>query len=288
MAYKFITYGLVLLSTQLMGAACCGGGANLPNLIVGDYKAQFSFSASHSAVTHSVDSDGKFIKRNKSNQEFSETFNFMGAFQFSDFWQAGVTLPIKKNSYKDEQKVESSSGLGDVKLQLAYEFLPEYAYSWWQPRGFLFFQHSLANSKSTYDAEKKHTTDALGTGFQKTSFGFSFLKISGSFDFLTMSEFHHSWSRGISLGDGQELYISPGQGYSVVLGAGFSPKSGPTRYGVSFTKSHENKKRFSGEFESVTSEKDTYEIGVNLGHIRGENSYILGYADPLVLILFIF
>ena len=68
MAYQFVIF-LFFVSTQAFSAACCGGGVGLPNIITGDYKAQYGFSYANKAVTHTTSETGDFLSRDKNNKE---------------------------------------------------------------------------------------------------------------------------------------------------------------------------------------------------------------------------
>lgn len=279
MANKPLTLFLLsLFSVDAFSAACCGGGASLPNLITGDFKAQMTMSASNSAVTHSVDEDKNYKLRDKNSREVSESLTLMGAYQFDDFWQVGLSIPIKKNTYKTKDDSETSSGLGDLKLQLAYEFLPEFSYSKWKPRGFIFIQHTFNNAKSTHEVNKEHGTDALGKGFHTSSLGFSLIKIKRNFDFSFMTEYHRGLERSFKNGE-QKYTIDPGTGYSMLLGLGYSPRNGSLRYGMNLVQSIENKSTTSGDIESKSAGKESLELGFNLGYMLGENSVVLSYTD---------
>jgi hypothetical protein len=276
MGFKSLVYISCLISLEAFSAACCGGGASLPNLITGDFKAQLTLNASNSAVTHRVDSDGNYIKSDKN--EITESLTLMGAYQFDDLWQVGVSIPYKKNTYQKGDVNESTSGLGDLKLQVAYEFLPEYSYSKWKPRGFVFIQHTFNNAKSTHEFDKEYVTDALGKGFQTTSIGTSFFKIIRSFDISIMGEFHRSQVRSFSSND-QNITIKPGDGNSLLVGGGYSPRNGNLRFGLNLVSSSENESITTGDVSEKSTSKETLELGINLGYMLEENSYVASYTD---------
>jgi hypothetical protein len=279
MAYKSLVFLTITLFAQdVLAAACCGGGASLPNLITGDFKAQVSVLASNSAVTHSIDKEGGFNKRNNDSREVSESMTIMSAYQLDDLWQVGLTIPMKKNTYKTESTSESSSGLGDLKLQIAYEFLPEYSYSKWKPRGFIFLQHTFNNAKSTHESKKDHGTDALGKGFNTSSLGISFFKIKKNLDFTFMAEYHQSEQRNFT-NQNQNFQVKPGAGYSALLGLGLSPKNGNLRYGMNMVSAIERPTKTNGDIKSTSAGKETLELGLNLGYMLGDNSFVASYTD---------
>ncbi|MFT6632094.1 MAG: hypothetical protein ACJAS4_002056 [Bacteriovoracaceae bacterium] len=271
-----------LLNLEAMSAACCGGGAGLPNLITGDYQSQLSFVGSNSAVTHTVNNDGKFIKRDKDNEEVKEVFTLKAAYLFSELWQAGFEIPVIKNTHRLLSKEESTTGIGDLKLQVAYEFLPEYSFSRWKPRGFIFFQQNIINAKSVYDSDEELGTDALSTGFNTTNLGISFVKIISQYDFTLTGEIHTSTKRRFKSSN-NDTTIKAGNGYSYSLGAGLSPKNGDLRMGTTLYYSYEGSKYFTGDRVHTSGEKEFYQLGLNLGYKVENNSYIFSYSDQSFL-----
>lgn len=281
MGTKYLIAILITLSSiplNLFAASCCGGGASLPNLITGDYRAQFTINLSNSGVTHTTNDNGDFIRRDSSNLEVSETMTLMAAYQFSNLWQAGISIPVKKNTHSIADIEESSTGLGDIKGQIAYEFLPEYSYSKWKPRGFIFLQQTINDSKSTYDAKKNLSTDSFGSGGKYTSIGISFVKIISTMDFSFMSEFHHAPSEKIKKNN-KNFRFFPGEGHSYLIGGGVSPKNGNLRIGGNILFSHTNSSWIKGDINSTSSVKEYLEGGLNLSYKHAEQSYIMSYTD---------
>lgn len=282
MALRALVLIFSFSSLGAFGAACCGGGASLPNLITGDHKSQVSLNFANSAVTHNVASSGKFVQKDDSSQEITETITLRAAYAFSELWQAGFSAPFKKNTYKEKSLTETSSDIGDLKLQFGYEFLPEYSYSRWKPRGFIFIQQSIINSTSVHESKKGHGTDAISSGFSKSSLGISFIKIIKTVDLAFISEYHVSKARSFSSGD-DTFEVDPGDGYSALFGAGISPKNGSLRYGFNIVYASESAQKTTGDRISTSSEKLTVDLGFNIGYAKGENSYILSYSDQSYL-----
>jgi hypothetical protein len=281
-ANKLITLIFLFSSLEAISAACCGGGAGLPNLITGDYRSQFSIVGSNSAVTHTADDEGNFIRRDKENQEVKEVLTLKVAHLFSELWQAGFEVPLIKNTHRLSSKEETTSGIGDLKFQVAYEFLPEYSFSRWKPRGIIFIQQNVINAKSVFESEEELGTDALGTGLDTTSLGLSFVKIISTYDFTFTGEVHRSSKRTFK-GLTNELTVGEGKGHSYSFGAGFSPKNGDLRLGSSLLYSFEAGKKFSGDKISKSGEKEFYTAGINLGYRVDSTSYIFSYSDQSFL-----
>lgn len=271
-----------LLVSEVLASACCGGGSSLPTLITGDYQGQLVLSGSNSAMTHDSTVQGKLRKRDGNNQEVIETLTLSAAYLVSPYWQVGLTLPYKLNTRRTSKYEESSRGLSDIKAQVAYEFLPEYSFSLWKPRGYLFLEQTFPNSKSVYNAEKPLRSDSLGNGFYTTALGLSFVKAVSHFDFLVMTEIHKAFKRNFEE-NSEALSVRPKLGGSLLLGAGYSPFNGNLRLGWTLLYSKEGGREVQGE-ELITSEASSFwEIGANASYLFGDVSLSLGYRDQSFL-----
>lgn len=155
-----ISFLILLLPKAVMSAACCGGGFAIPSLITGDDKAQLTTSYSYSKIHTDVFSNGIWQRRNSTDA--STVYKIEGAHIFADRYQAGFSLPIQTRNL-DGAQGGSSTGLGDVSGQLGYEYLPDWNYSPWRPRGIGFISLTLPTGKSIY--ESTTGLDSRGRGF---------------------------------------------------------------------------------------------------------------------------
>ncbi|HWU43973.1 MAG TPA: hypothetical protein VN132_11065, partial [Bdellovibrio sp.] len=167
---SLIFLSALLLSIKVYAASCCGGGFAFPALILGDDKALFTSSFSYGSVTDDVLPNGKWIHRADNNQ--SETMKIDGAYLISDLWQTGMSVPVVSRQIDKED----SMGLGDISINLGYEFLPELSYSEWKPKGLAFLQITLPTSPSVYDATNILAADSRGRGFFTLGPGMVFTK----------------------------------------------------------------------------------------------------------------
>lgn len=276
--YSLIAILLYLASSSSWAAACCGGGASLPSLITGDNRAQVVLSGSNAAITHDVNPQGEIAKRRENNQEVIETLSLSAAYLVSPLWQIGLTLPVKMNTHRNSFREESSAGLGDIKARVAYEFLPEYGYSKWKPRGYIYLKQSFAHSTSTYEAQKPLRSDSLGNGFSTTALGFSFVKIISNLDFLLMSELHLPFKNEFQQ-ENDSITVRPSLGGSFLLGAGISPWNGDIRFGGTLLYSREGSREISGPIDSVSEKVYFWEGGINVSYLMDSYSLNLFYKD---------
>jgi len=278
MGIRALTFLLLILSFKGFAASCCGGGVIMPLLITGDYRAQFNFTASNSAVSYSASEEGLFKERDGTNQEVINTFTFRGAYQVSEYFQLGLALPIQNNNRKTLNREESSTGLGDIRLQLAYEFLPELSFSFWKPRGFIFLNQIFPTSRSTYDSISPLRTDSHGGGFFKTSIGIGLVKNIKSMDFQLMGEIHQGVERSF-----EKITVDPSGGHSFLLGFGYSPGQGNLRLGSALLYSYEGAPEINGQINTLAQSKYFWELGLNANYLIGSYSIMAYYSDQTFL-----
>ena len=267
--------GLLFYSGLGWTAACCGGSSTLPTLITGDYRVQLSAVGSNSAITHKADPSGNIVKRQSGNKEVREALTLTGAYQLSERWQMGARAPIRFNTYETETTKEQSSGLGDLSVVGSYEFLPEYSFSLWKPRGFAFLGQSIPVSNSAYDSTKPLQTDVISSGFFTTTVGLAFVKAIAPYDFIVMGEYRRGFRRSFENG----VSVRPGDGVSLLLGFGWSPNSSRFRYGFGMSYSYFDSNEIQGK---VGSAKPSHylEGSVSVSYLVSENHSLTGsYLD---------
>lgn len=272
-----LTVAFFLASTA-HGASCCGGGAGLPTLITGDYRGQIGLFASSTIIKSDSNAEGKVAKRGKNNHEMSEVFSLSAAYLVSPLWQVGITIPYKMNTRQAHSYSESSQGLGDQKIQVAYEFLPEYFFSPWKPKGYIYIEETFPTSKSSYDADKRLRSDSFGNGFFLTSLGISLVKKIGDIDLLFMSEIHHGLKRSFFQND-EFINVRPGAGGSILMGGGFSFQDGAFRSGANILYSREGGRKLYGSTTILSEPSYVWEASLVLTYQIKNFSLSLTYKD---------
>ncbi len=126
MAYQYVA--LFLFSLNALASSCCGGGANLPNIILGDRQWETKFSYTNSAITHESNADGE-VDRLTSKNEVTETLSLKASYLYDDYIQLALDLPFKKRTAKTASTESSKEGLIDPSIQLTYESLPVIGYT---------------------------------------------------------------------------------------------------------------------------------------------------------------
>lgn len=209
---------LLFTNSYAFGAACCGGGLSIPSLINGDDKAQLALTYSHTdVVVDSVDSSGVWRKSEEHSR--ASSYKLEGAHIFSDRWQVGGSLTIVQREFASEQ----SSGVGDTAGLIGYEYLPDWDYNPYRPKGLGYFQITLPTGRSKAESENG-ALDSRGNGFLALGVGNLLSKIIGRWDGFANLDMHRSFPKSFSNSQyGGTLY--PGWGANWGFGSGYSLKA---------------------------------------------------------------
>ena len=222
----------IVAPIKVFGAACCGGGTSFPSLILSDDRAQLGITGSVAKTIGDAPVAAKPVFRSSSDQEWVQSYSLDAAFLISDRWQLGGALPYVGRSRSTSSLKASDWGLGDVSGTVGYEFLPEFSYSRWQPRGFSFFQLTLPTGGNVYESQDTFAVDAKGYGFYALSAGVFLIKSWGAWDSSFRLAINSSLNRAFKASDGSTIYIRPGLNGSVAFGGGYSPGGGDFRVGI--------------------------------------------------------
>lgn len=229
--FLFLFSVLSLATDCAWSAACCGGGFAAPAVIVGDNKAQLTTSYSFAdVVVDNVDSLG--IWRKWDEHQKVQTVKIEGAHIFADRWQAGFSLQTILRS----RLGESYSGLGDLSTSVGYEYLPDWNYNPYRPKGTGYFQVILPTGKSRADSELGGL-DSRGNGFFALGLGTFLSKSIRKWDVFSSLEVHRSLSKNISNSQITGT-LKPGWGSNFSLGGGYNVKD--YRFGSSISWTYED------------------------------------------------
>lgn len=267
----------LLLKCQAWGSACCGGGVAAPSLILGDDKAILTNSFSYGTITDDVSANGVWRKRDE--QSVIQSYRLEGAHIYHDRFQFGGSLPLVSRS----RRSQDSAGLGDVALTAGYEFLPEWSYSSWKPKGLGFLQLTLPTGRSIYESDEEEQLDARGRGFWALGAGAVFTKIIGKWDLFTSGEWHKSFSKKVNSPQAQgRLNLEPGFGGTAQVGVGYNVSH--YRVGTSLQWYHEDEIKISGALEDKKAlERYTTAMLTGSYLYSDEWSASLSYADQTVM-----
>ncbi len=270
----FFNIAVIFFSEQSFAAACCGGGFATPSLISGDDKAQLTTSYSVGEVTESVDARGVWKKWDEHQKV--QTFRIDGAHLISDRWQAGFTLPVIQRSYSEQ----THSGLGDTSAAVAYEYLPDWDYHPYRPKGIGFMQLTLPTGKSKAESENGGL-DSRGNGFWALGVGTLLTKIISHYDLYSSFEVHRSFGKKFSNSQVSGT-LNPGWGGNFTLGGGYSFLK-VWRAGTAITWSYEDPLKIQGNLNSKGFAERYATATLNLSYlIDTQWAGTLSYTDQTV------
>ena len=239
----------LLAAIPAHAATCCGGSFAAPSLITSDDNAQATVSFSQARVIDDVYENGKWSAR--SNPEYAQSLKVEAAHLLSDRWQAGGSLPVIRRQRDAQESTDESWGLGDASADVAYEYLPEWSYSVWKPKGVGFLQLTAPTGKSANESTQTTALDVRGRGFWSVGLGSVLTKLVYPFDLQMTWEVHRSFPRDVSSTAGVDRTLIPGWGGSFYLGAGWS--RGDIRIGGGLSWNYEDAIRTS---DSSTNPSD--------------------------------
>ena len=116
------SFAFLSLFNQAMAGSCCGGGSSSTELMIGDTKSVWRTHYIDQTILADTDQSGKIKYRPENQLESLRTFSLSFSQRINSFWQWGANIPIVDKTRKIENNWESLSGLGDIKLNIGYEF----------------------------------------------------------------------------------------------------------------------------------------------------------------------
>jgi hypothetical protein len=257
------------LSRFVFAAACCGGGAAIPGLITSDDRIQTTVSIANSFVRADATVGGQLQTRSSNDIENAQNLRADFSKLLSDRWQWGVTVPLSRRSRSRDSFSTQSTGLGDVSLSLAYEWLPEWSYSAWKPKSLVFASAILPTGTSVYESRLPFAIDSRGRGYFGISVGTLFMKTWGSWDSVIVAETHRFFPRTISTELGA-LNLMPGWGARCVASAGWSPGRSNWRLGASATWDWEEGVGTSGLVDGLGSSVTLFTTSIQVSWMVSE------------------
>lgn len=267
---------VLLWSTMIWAATCCGGAGALPSLITGDERVLLGTSWAQSALHTRVSSNGVWRRQNQ--RDDTQTLRLDYAQIFQDRFQYGVSLPLMMRT-TELQKQESSSGMGDVNIQMGYEYLTDWDYSEWQPRGVGYVVSTLPTGLSKY--ETNVPAETRGKGFYSLGAGTVFTKQWSHWDSVLGIEIRHGFSRHFdsSIFSGE---VQPAWGKAASIGAGY--QIGNFRCGSMMSWNEEDQKQISSS-TLPNEDIERYATGsVTIAYSTPDFwNYTVSYADQTIL-----
>ena len=249
-ALIFLCFGFCQnLTSAAHSAEYCNQGLISPILIVGDNESQFTALATFgSLVSGHTDNNGDYP--NAPNHAIDKTRVLDGETLLSDRVQAGFTLPVVELSNPGSDV----SGLGDFTTRIGYEYLTDWTYNPFRPKGIGFLELTLPTGKTKFESSLGEL-DTNGNGFWSVGGGTLLTKVVEDFDVFLSLEAHRNFSKSINTTQlSGTLY--PGTGGSMGFGVGYTLDA--FRFGAALSWSLESPIRFSGLNTQFESEFERY------------------------------
>ena len=265
-------------------APCCASSAAVPALIAGDQARQLGVSVSQGAVIGDAFDVGLPEFRADDSRDFTQTATFDAATLISDRWQVGAQLNVIHRTIDQGATRTESTGLGDVRLSTAYEAWPEFSFSKWTPRGYVFAQITAPTGRSINDSQTLSTVDARGQGFWQAGIGTLLMKRWSSWDIYVLPELHASPGRSFSGIIGQ-TDVSSFWGGSFALGTGYSPGAGALRFGFRLQPAFRSSRTStSNDVISDVPNQIVWNTALEAGYLVSDDWMInAGYTDQTLL-----
>lgn len=261
----------------VLSSPCCGAGFTVPSIITTEDKAQLSMSYTRSRIHADVFTSGEWRERAKNSN--IEIYKLEGALIFSDRYQVGASVPFQKN-HQSGNLGGDSQGLGDISLQLGYEYLPDWDYNPYRPKGIGYLSLILPTGKSIYESREGNGFDSRGRGFWGVGVGTVLIKKWGMWDLNTNFEVHHSFAKKVNHPP-IEGKVKPGVGGSAALGGGLNWKN--IRLGGLINWVYEEAIDVEGKVNSEGAPRRYASGSVLLSYMFPDNqSVVISYSDETI------
>lgn len=272
-------YSLVFCGA-VHAAPCCSSRTAAPAIISGDDQARLALSTSQATVIGDAPDEGIAVFRSGNVSEVTQLLRLDGSMILTDRFQLGLGVPLIRRQVRSATSKAEATRLGDLSLSSAYEALPEWTYSTWKPKGFVFAQLTLPTGRSLYESTATNAVDATGRGFFSVSSGGLFTKSWERWDAFLLPELHYSFTRTF-----ESVTVAPGFGASIAVGGGFSPESGSSRYGIRIQPAFDQGKQVRADGgESRSGAQKSWTVSLDWSYLLSADwSFQVSYADQTLL-----
>ena len=248
----------------------------MPSIITGDDKAQITTSYSYSNLDTRVLTSGVWKKQK--DLDTTQTLRLEGAHIFNDRYQAGLSIPVLTKNQEGLAGGEAS-GLGDAQALVGYEYLPDWDYNPWRPKGIGFLTLIAPTGSSQYDSDTLYTN--RGRGFWSLGAGTILTKNWVQWDVLGTVEIHKRFAKTVN-NENFQGEVTPGWGHSIAIGGGYNFQN--LRLGTSLSWNNEDAITDGGK-NIYTFDKERYATLAILASYTFQQNWAgtLSYADQTLL-----
>jgi hypothetical protein len=275
----FYLFSFIFLSFYIHASSCCGGGSSSSLIITGDNKAEMSLGYSKRFDIGQSNQDGFAVLNAEKNLDHSQNINFQSEYQITDRVQLGTRFSIVDKSIVKSGMKENTKGLSDIEIQSTYEYLPDFTYSEYRPRGFVYIKLSIPTSKNLYNSTSSVFSDVRGTGIYSLSAGNFFIKKINSYTFKLTFEWSHLFGKSYPYFKSHDY-----DKFNIPLGLAFTPLNTDFTFGLTDTFNYQFGKKLSGEINSNSPYEYFWDLSLFVNYSPNRNDlWSLSYSDSTLI-----
>lgn len=270
---------LIFLPKILYASSCCGGGSSSSMIILGDNKQEWSLGMTYRNDLGQTDKLGNPHFNNSSTVDQQISLNFQYQRQVNDLFQLAAKSSIIQKRMKKQGRSEKNQGLGDIDLQANYEFLPEYTYSLYRPRGFIYSKLTIPNSRSLYNSRSPIFSDVRGNGLYVFSLGISLNKKIAQYLLKAGFEVQHLFGQNFPEGR-----LNSYHKFIVPFGITYSLEGLPLSIGLNSTWNYQDQKKLEGHYASTSSSEYFWDLNAFINwSINRQETLGISYSDSTII-----
>jgi hypothetical protein len=248
-------------------------------IITSDNQKEISLGYSHRTDIGQTNSDGKSTFNNSQIIDEKNSLNIGTSFLIKDQWQFGIKTSLVEKTVQKSGIKETNKGFSDIDIQGSFEYLPEFNYHPYKPRGFVYFKTTVPTSQSIYDSESKILSDVRGSGLYSVSMGNFLIK---KFDLITLkfgTEFSYVFGKNFN-----SYKLKDFQKFTVPLGIAYAISNSDFSIGLTDTFSYTFPKTTIGNISSKSSKEYFWDINTFLNYSKNRDSiWSLSYSDSTLV-----
>lgn len=268
----------LLFSQKILAASCCGGGSSSSMIITSDNRREISIGFTSRTDIGQTDQNGWSTFNNHQIIDGKSIFNLQYGEQVAENFQLGVKTAIAEKHVKKSGKDEKTQGFTDLELQTTYEYLPEYTFHPYKPRGFIYTKLSIPLSKSIYNSQSSILSDVRGSGLYSASLGNFLIK---KLDLVTLKvgfEFTKTFAKQFS-----EFKLDSYHRYTIPIGIAYAFNQSDFSIGFTNTFSYTDEKKFIGNNLSNSHFERFWDSNIFLNYSPNRQViYGLSYSDSSI------
>jgi hypothetical protein len=273
--------GIALAVSHTASAApCCSAGSALPALVTNDDRGQISVMNSYSDTVMDAPDSGVPMIRSDRNADQNWMTRVSGATRVRESWQFGAGITLINRSTRVSGRDYRDAGLGDSDFSIAYEVLPEWTYSDWKPRGWLYLQTVLPTGQGIQDPRLAGPASVRGQGVFQSVVGVVLTKSWSHWDVFVVPEFRRLYGRSFG---SSGVSLSGTWGAGIQLGGGYSFSS----WRVGFRTQpvfQGNREVFSFGTRSIAPSKQVWNSGLDVSYLVNTDWMVAAsYSDQTLL-----